>query len=506
VLDFEKSQFSSQNLIKQQTKRPLLNGLFLYVLIARNIMNVTQENINELNAKISIEITPADYLEKVKSVLETHRKKMNLPGFRVGKVPFGVAKKMYGKSVLAEELNKVLSQNLNNHIRDNKLNLLGQPLPQDMGELELDFDKTFVFNYDLGLAPEFEIALTNKEKFSKYKIVVDEELINKYVRDFQRRYGKSEEKEEVTEKDMIYGVFYELDKDGTRKQGGIHNHSTIVVEYVENAAAKKKLIGTKKGDVVVVEPSKLSKGEADLSAMLNVPAAQLDEIGDKFELKIDSVHSIDPHPLNQELFDRVVGPGAVSSEEEFRAKLTEDLGNYLNNDSERKLRRDINEFCLEKLKLELPNEFLKKWLLDSGAQNPEKPITAEDIEREYDEYSRYLKVQLIENKLATDNEVKVEPQEIQDHIKAQVRMQFASFGQGDVAEDMIDQFAQNYLQNQDEVRKVYDLLLEQKMMEFYKNTVKVQEKEVSFDEFAKLASNKPGKGKFMDQISNLLKF
>ena len=166
----------------------------------------------------------------------------------------------------------------------------------------------------------------------------------------------------------------------------------------------------------------------------------------------------------------------------------------------------LSRYDYEKLKLNLPDEFLKRWLLDSGAQNPEKPITAEDIEREYDEYSRYLKVQLIENKLATDNEVKVEPQEIQDHIKSQVRAQFASFGQGEVADDMIDQFAQNYLQNQEEVRKVYDLLLEQKMMEFYKNTVKVQEKEVSFDEFAKLASNKPGKGKFMDQISNLLKF
>jgi trigger factor len=469
-------------------------------------MNVTQENINELNAKISIEISPADYLDNVRTVLDGHRKKMTLPGFRVGKVPFGVAKKMYGKSVLAEELNKILSENLNNHIKESKLDLLGQPLPQELEDLEMDFNKTFVFKYDLGIAPQFEVSLTEKDKFSKYHIAVNEDLVNKYVRDFQRRYGKSEEKDEVTEKDMIYGTFFELDKDGKRKEGGVHNHSTIVVEYVENAAAKKKLIGTKKGDLLVVEPSKLSKGDADLSAMLNVPAGQLDEVGKKFELKIDSVHSIDPHPLNQELFDRAVGPGAVSSEEEFRAKVTEDLTNYLQNDSEKKLRRDINDFCLEKLNLELPDEFLKRWLLDSGSQNPEKPITAEDIEREYDDYSRFLKVQLIENKLATAAEVKVEPQEIQDHIKEQVRAQFASFGQGDVADDMVEQFTQNYLQNQEEVRKVYDLLLEQKMMAFYKNTVKIQEKEVTFDEFAKLASAKPGKGKFMDQISNLLKF
>ena len=335
---------------------------------------------------------------------------------------------------------------------------------------------------------------------------VDEELVNKYVRDFQRRYGKSEEVDEVTEKDMIYGTLWELDKDGNRKEGGVHNHTTIVVEYIDTAAAKKKLIGTKKGETVEVEPAKLAKGDADLSAMLNVPAADLEDIGKKFEMKIDSVHRIEPAELNQELFDKVVGPGAVSSEEEFRAKITEDLTNYLNNDSDRKLRRDITDALVEKLNLDLPDEFLKKWLLQTGSQNPEKPITQEDIDREYDEYSRFLRVQLIENKIAQYNEVQVTPEEIQEHIKSQVRAQFASFWQGDAAEDMVNQFAQNYLQNEEEVRKVYDQLLDAKLMDFYKNTVKLQEKEVSFDEFAKLASNKSGKGKFTDKISNLLKF
>lgn len=469
-------------------------------------MNITQENINELNARVTIEISPEDYKEKVITMLDNHRKKMSMPGFRPGKVPFSVAQKMYGKGVLAEELNRLLTDKLNGHIQENKLNILGQPIPETIEDLELDFTKTFVFNYDLGLAPEFDINLSNKDKFVKYKINVDEELVNKYVRDFQRRYGKSEEKDEVAEKDMIYGTFWELDKEGKRKEGGVHNHSTIVVEYIENAAAKKKLIGAKKGDIIVVEPSKLSKGEADLSAMLNVPAAALEELSSKFDLKIDSVHSIEPHELNQALFDRVVGPGVVTTEEEFRAKITADLSNYLANDSDRKLRRDITDELLTKLNLQLPDEFLKRWLLDSGAQNQERPITAEDIEREYDEYARYLKVQLIETKLATNSDIKVEPQEITEHIKNQVRAQFASFGQQEIAEDLVNQFAQNYLQNQEEVRKVYDQLLEQKMLEFYKATVKIQEKEVTFDEFAKLASSKPGKGKFMDQISNLLKF
>lgn len=468
-------------------------------------MNVTQENIDELNARLTIEVAPGDYEEPVKKVLNDYRKNMTLQGFRPGKVPFGVAKKMYGKAVLAEELNKIISEQLNKHIQDNELNILGQPLPVDQEELNLDFDKQFSFNYELGLAPTFEIDLSDKDKFPLYKIQVDDELIDKYVRDFQRRHGNSEEVETTTEKDMIYGSFYELDKSGERKEGGVHNHSTIVVEYVENKDAKANLIGLNVGQKITVEPAKLSKGEADMSSMLGVPVSELAELNKQFELTVDSIHRIDPHPLNKELFDKVLGPNVVETEEEFRQKVAEDLGKYLENDSDKKLRRDISDHLLDKLKLELPNEFLKRWLLENNRE-AEKPITQEDIDREYDDYSRFMKLQLIESRIASDNQIKVDYDEIQEHVKNQVRQQFAGFGQQEIGDDMVTQFAQNYLQKEEEVRKVYDQLLDTKIMAHYKNTVKLQEKEVSFDEFVKLASNKPGKGKFMDQISNLLKF
>jgi len=468
-------------------------------------MNITQENVDELNARVVIEITPADYEEPVKKILDNYRKQMRLQGFRPGKVPFGVAKKMYGKAVLAEELNKMLSEKLNQHIRENALNIMGQPLPNDTGEVQLDFDRKFEFRYDLGLAPSFEVNLSNKDKFTQYKIEVDKDLVDKYVRDFQRRYGKSEEVDVTTEKDMIYGSFYELDKNGSRKEGGVHNHSTIVIEYVEDKAAKTKLMGLEKGAKVTVEPAKLCKGDADLSAMLGVPVSELPEVGKQFELTIESIHRIDPHPLDKELFDKVLGPGMAETEEEFRAKSTGDLEKHLNADSDRKLRRDISDRLLEKLKLQLPDEFLKRWLLEAGSNN-ERKITQEDIDREYEEYSRFMKLQLIESQIARESELKVEYPEIEQHIRDNIRAQFASFGQSDVAEDLINQFAQNFLQKQEEVRKVYDQLFDEKLITYYKNTVKLQEKEVSFDEFVKLASTKPGKGKFMDQISNLLKF
>lgn len=469
-------------------------------------MNVTQEKVDELNAKVTIKVEPADYEPAVKSVLDNHRKQMTLQGFRPGKVPFGVAKKMYGKAVLADELNKILSEKLNEHIRENDLNIIGQPLAEDIQDLQLDFDKTFEFNYELGLAPNFEVELTAKDKFNHYKIKVDDELVDKYVRDFQRRYGKSTEVDVVGEDDMIYGALYELGKDGKRKEGGVHNHTTIAVDYVENKDAKKKLIGKKKEDTVKVEPAKLAKGDVDLSQMLGISVAELDEVGKEFELVIESIHNIEPHPLNAELFDQVVGPGVAKTEEEFRNKIVIDLEKYLEGDSQKKLRRDIHDKLIERLKLELPDAFLKRWLLQQGSNNEERPITQDDIDREYDDYSRMLRVQLIESQIAKQNDIKVEYPDIVGRVKENIKAQFASFGQQEVEDQMLDQFAQNFLQKEEEVRKVYDQLFDERMNEFYTNNVKLQEKEVTFDEFVKLASSKSGKGKFMDQVSNLLKF
>ncbi|MEQ9188175.1 MAG: trigger factor [Cryomorphaceae bacterium] len=469
-------------------------------------MNIKQENIDELNAKVTITIEPVDYEPAVKTVLDNHRKKMTLQGFRPGKVPFGVAKKMYGKAVLAEELNRILSEKLNAHIRENEINIIGQPLPEDIEELVLDFSKTFEFNYELGIAPEFQVDLSVKDKFNKYKIKVDDGLIEKYLKDFQRRHGNSTESEVVGDTDLIYGSLYELSKDGKRKEGGHHNHTTVAMDYLENKDAKKKLIGKKKGDTVKVEPAKLAKGDVDLSQMLGLPVSELGQVGKEFELVIESIDNIELAPLNKELFEKVLGPGGAATEQEFRDKIALDLEKYLEGDSEKKLRRDIHDKLLERLKLELPDEFIKRWLLEQGSTNEEKPISQADIDREYHEYSRMLKIQLIEGQIAKQHELKVELPDIQARVKENIKAQFASFGQSEVAEEMLDQFAQNFLQKEEEVRKVYDQLMEEKLSAFYNEIVKLQEKEVTFDEFVKLASNKAGKGKFMDQVSNLLKF
>lgn len=467
-------------------------------------MNLVQENIDELNARVLIKINPEDYQQDVSKVLEDYRKKMTLQGFRPGKVPYSVAKKMFGKSVLAEQLNKMLSSNLDKHIKENNLQLLGQPLPAEDEKIDIELDHDFEFKFDMGMAPQFSVDLS-KEKFNRYKIAIDDELIKKYVVDFQRRFGKSEDVEAVSEKDMIYGSLHELDKENKHKENGIHNHTTIVVEYVENKDAKSKLIGRKVGDVITVEPSKLCKGQSDLSAMLGIPVSELDGAGKFFDLKIESIHNIDPHPLNQELFDRVLGPNVASNEEEFRAKIAADLEKYLNRDSDMKLMRDIQEKLLERLKLPLPDNFLKRWLVVSNAEGENK-ITSEDIEKNYDDYSRHIRLQLIEGKILKENKIQVEFVEIEERVKSGIREKFAAYGSSEIPDDLINQFAGRTLQNQDEVRKIYEQMVDEKLIAFFKETLKLAEKEVSFDEFVKLASAKPGKGGLMNQISNLLKF
>jgi trigger factor len=239
--------------------------------------------------------------------------------------------------------------------------------------------------------------------------------------------------------------------------------------------------------------------------MLGVPVAEINDYPKQWSLKVDNIYQIEPHPLDQELFDQVLGAGAASNEEEFRAKISADLEKQLLNDSDKKLRRDISDKLIDKLELQLPDEFLKKWLLFNGA-NAEKPITQADIDREYADYRRYMQLQIIESNIAKTNDIKVEFPEIQERVKANIKTQFASFGQQEIDDKMLDQFAQNFLQKEEEVRKVYDQLLDEKLMAFYKGNVKLQEKEVSFDEFVKLASAKQGKGNFLDQVSNLLKF
>lgn len=449
-------------------------------------MNVIRQDVNAQSALLTVQITPADYQGKVADTLEKYRKQAKIPGFRPGKVPMGLIQKQYGKGVLADELNKIVSDSLYSYVNENKIEILGNPIPKDDVEVKGDFNNPgdFEFTYEIGLSPEIKIAL-DKEKFDYVKVKVDDELIGKQIDDLRRRYGKLVASDKVGDSDMILAQFVELNDDETAKEGGITHSSTISMEFVEDKAAKKALKGKKTGESVVVNPAHVSRGEKDTAAMLGITEEQLASISDKFELKINEIRHMELAELNQELFDRLFGEGAVTSEDALKARIKADLEQMFANDSDRLLTRAVYEHLMEKTEVALPSDFLKRWIQLSN----EKPITMEEIEAQFDGYEKGMKWQLIQGHIFKANNLKVEQPEVIEFTKGLLVSQYAQYGIPAPEDKELTASAIQVLQNKDESARVYDMLAETKLTQYFKSTVKMKEKEVSYDDFVALASN-----------------
>ena len=448
-------------------------------------MNVIRENVDALNAVLKVQIAPEDYLEKVEKALADYRKRANIPGFRKGKVPMGLVKKQYGKGVLAEELNKTVNEALYNYLNAEKLEILGNPIPKYDAEVKGDWDNPsdFEFQYEIGLTPEFEIKLSGRNKFDYVKVKTDDKLVDQQIDDLRRRYGKLIAGEEVTGTELVLGQFVELDENGEIKEGGVMNSSTVSIEFVEDKATLKELKGKKVGDKLVVDPAKLAKGEADLAAMLGVTKEDLPNLNDKFQFTINEIRKMEMAELNQELFDKLFGEGEVKSEEEMRERISNDMNGMFDGDSDRLFTRKVYDHLMEKTEMTLPDEFLKRWIKMSN----QKEITDEQIEAEYDEYAKGLKWQLIQGKLFKDNEVKINPDEALEFAKSLLVSQYAQYGIPAPEDQELTESARKVLANQEEANRVYDMLAERKLTELFKGIVKLNEKEVSYDEFVKLA-------------------
>lgn len=448
-------------------------------------MNITQEKIDDLNAVIKVNVTEADYKDKVDVVLKDYRKKASIPGFRKGHVPMGMVKKMMGTNAMVDEINKILSEALQNYLTTEKLDVLGNPLPklEDQSTIDWENQKDFEFRYDVGLAPSFDVNVGDKFKFEQYKIKVDKKDLDKQISDIAKRYGKMSNPDVAEATDMLYGKFEELDgKD--LKEEGISNSSIVVIESVTDKKLQKELIGSKSGDIIELDPKKISEHEGDQAAALGITTSDLKGLKSNFRFTVEKINRVEPAEVNQELFDKVFGPNAVKSEDEFRAKIEEQISMSLVTESDRKLKADIQTEFLDKLKLSLPDSFLKRWIQASN----EKPVTPEQIEEEYDQYAQGLKWQLIENKLIEKNEVKVSHEEVVEHTKDLLAQQMASMGMPTNNDEELTETANRVLQNQDEARNIYMMMYDKKMMDVYKTTFKIKEKEVSYDEFVKIVS------------------
>ncbi|MEY3238159.1 MAG: hypothetical protein RI883_2260 [Bacteroidota bacterium] len=449
-------------------------------------MNVIRQDVDALNAVLKITIAPEDYHKKVSAILDKHRKTAKIPGFRPGHVPMGMIQKQYGKAVLIEELNKVVNDTLSNYIRENKIEILGNPIPKEGVEVVGSFEKpeVFEFEYEIGLTPKIEIPLSSKSKYDYIKVKIDKDLVDKQIDDLRRRYGKLLSVDSIEDRDMILAQFVELKEDGSILEGGILHSSTISMEYVVDNNVKKELLGKVKNDKVVVKPSTVSRGDKDTAAMLGIKEEELATISDKFQMTINEIKRMELAEMNQELFDKLFGPGAITTDKELRERISVDMGGMFSGDSDRLLTREIFNDLIEKTKVELPTRFLKRWIKLSQ----ETPITDEQIDLEFDNYLKNLKWQLIQGNIFRENKIGLDNQEVIEFTKGLLISNFAQYGIPAPEEKELLASAMQVLQNREEANRVYDMLAEQKLTQYFKSTVKLNEKEVSYDKFVEMAS------------------
>ena len=451
-------------------------------------MNVSQENTSKVSALIKIDIVKADYEEKVEKALRTYRQKANIPGFRKGMAPMGMIKKMVGKSILLEEINKLVSESLYNYIKDNKMNILGEPLPSE-SQAEIDFDKQedFTFLFDVALAPEIDITLTDKDKIDYYHIDIDDDMVAKQKEAFCSRFGVQQPVEEASEKDIVKGRFVELDENNAPKEGGISVESLLTPAYLKDEAEKNKFVGKKVGDKVVFNPSVACGGnDTEIAAMLHIGKDKSADVKSNFEVEITSIHGFKPAEVGQELYDNAFGKDTVKSEEEFTAKIREMLASQLQPESDYKFALDARTALEAKVgEVELPDNLLKRWLVVTGENR-----TAESVEEEYPKMVPDLKWQLIKEEIVKKYEIKVDDADMLEMAKKATRAQFAQYGMANVPDDLLEKYASDMLKDKKIVSNIAERATEEKIIETIKSHVSLNEKNVSVEDFYKMFENK----------------
>ena len=442
-------------------------------------MEITQETTDALNGVLTVTVSPEDYKDKVDGILEDYRKQVKMPGFRPGKVPIQLVRKQYGKAVLADELNKLLGAKMDGYIREQKLRLLGQPIPAEEGDSEGNWEKpdVFTFRYDIGLSPKVDIKFGWFTKFVHHKVRIDGDLINDQIEDLRRRYGKMSDRTEVEENCLMVGEFVELEPDGKEvKPGGVMNEGTISLESVKDKKTNKALMGLSQGAEVVVKPGSVSRDADDLARMLGIEAKAAEGFKSPLRFTIKEVRHIEPAELGEELYDKLFGEDVVTDEEGFRAKVKEDLQRIFERDGDRVFRRKFVEEVVDKLDPPLPEDFLKRWIRVAN----EKPITAEEIEAEFSEYAKGIKWQIIQNHIIDEHSIEVEGEEIKEEAGNAIKAQYSQYGIPLNAEQL-DPMVTQMLTDQKEVRRVAETIYERKAIDKLRELAKIKEKEISHE-------------------------
>ncbi|MRX45983.1 trigger factor [Pedobacter puniceum] len=447
-------------------------------------MNITQEKTGDLNAVVTVKISPDDYQEKVNKAIKEQAKKAKIPGFRPGMVPPSHIKKMYGKSILVDEINTLLSDTVNNYLQQNNIEILGQPLPkEDDSQFNWDFNDEFVFNYELGLAPEITVEFTSKDKLTQYVVKADKETLDARIKNIRRSYGKMTNPEVVEAGDVIFGEFVQLDQHNEVLEGGINVTSSLRLEIVSDAKAQKSLIGLKKGDVV--EAFDLVNAVNDNTQIVKI--LKLDEENPiipqtKFKLTVKNINRLEEADLNQEFFDKLFGEGAVTTEAEFVAKITEEIEAMMAQDADRKLAADLYQYGASKADMQLPDDFLKRWLKMTN-----KELTDEELEKGYDDFAKNLRWTLVENKIIKDNSIEIKYEDVLETAKQRLDAQFRMYSPQALTEEQLNQYAVQFLQTKENANRIFDEVKAQKVFDFLKTVITLDKKEIDYVKFQELA-------------------
>ena len=436
-------------------------------------MNITKENIDALNSIVKIDITAEDYQNKVEKELNDYRKKANIPGFRKGHVPMSLVKKQYGKSIMIDEVNKLLQEALNNFLIEEKLDVLGNPLPKSQENFSWDTD-AFTFEFELGLAPEFDVNLKPKKAITAYKIIADDKMIDEQIDNIREQYGKLITQKAVAENSNITGSFVNEEKE-------INKKSTFKLEKVKGKPNHKKFISKKVGDTIELKSKNLFTDDHMLMNILGISHDDAHDFNETLKFTIEEITETELAEVNKELFDKVFGIDLIKDETEFRARLKEDAEKQFASQADQQLLNAVTESLIENTKFDLPTEFLQKWLAVAG----DKPMTPDQAIEEYNRSEKGLRYQLIEGKISKDHDIKVSYEDLKTFAKGFIKTQMAQFGNSNPEEKELEEIANRVLSNQEEAKRLSDQLMNEKLLTFFKENIKLKTKEVTYEGFIK---------------------
>lgn len=449
-------------------------------------MNISFENPDKVNGLLTITVEEADYQASVEKTLKDYRKKANYPGFRPGMVPMGLIKKQFGASAKMDAINKLIGEQIYKYMQDNKIQMLGEPLPSEKQEAQdLEKPAPYTFAFDIAVAPEFKIELNGHNKIDHYTITVDDALIDRQVDMFASRSGSYEKAESYEDNDMLKGDLRELDEQGNTKEGGVTvEAASIMPNYIKNEAQKALFNGAKLGDIITINPSEAYESEAEIASLLKVERDRVKDFKGNFSYQITDIQRYKKHPVNQELFDQMFGKDTVKDEKAFREKIAEGLKAQLAVDADYKFILDVRAYCEKKVgKLQFPDALLKRIMLNNNKDKGE-----EFVEKNYEQSVKELTWHLIKEQLVAANQIKVDDADVLNAAKETARVQFAQYGMNNVPDEYVENYAKEILKKRENVDGLVDRAVDIKLTDALKKVVKLNEKEISLDDFNKMMS------------------